>query len=37
MKISGYLRHPKKYVDSTESYSTTRVPEMFPAVVALSV
>jgi hypothetical protein len=32
MKISGYSRHPKKCNSSTESYSTTGVPKMFPTV-----
>jgi hypothetical protein len=33
MKISGYIRH-KKHDNGTASYSTTAVPNMFPAVAA---
>jgi hypothetical protein len=32
--ISGYRRHPKKCENSTDTYSTTRVPKMFPTVAA---
>jgi hypothetical protein len=35
MKISVYLRHPKKCDNGNESHSTTGVPKMFPKVTSL--